>query len=210
MSTKTKDLVALSDLRVWEDNYNIGDVGAIARSIERFGYNGVVRVWRDNLVLGGNHSVLALRSLKQRGRRNEALPWPPTHVVEEGGEWYVQPSSLEHLSEKEAIAFAIADNRTARLGYHDDEVVAEYLVELAEEGDDDLLLATGYDHDDLDFLLHGLDFDLPDLSARPDIPRGLSHEVKVTIGNSTKLEEVVSALHDLVEQHEEWDASVAL
>lgn len=44
-----ESLISIQTLVEWADNYNRGDVEAIARAILRYGYNGVVRVWRDNV-----------------------------------------------------------------------------------------------------------------------------------------------------------------
>ena len=35
----------LSALKEWAGNYNEGDIGAILVSIQRFGFNGALRVW---------------------------------------------------------------------------------------------------------------------------------------------------------------------
>ena len=59
-------LISIDKLECWQDNYRRGDIEAIARSIKRFGFNGVLRV-RDGIVFAGNHTLLALRSLRVAG-----------------------------------------------------------------------------------------------------------------------------------------------
>ncbi len=162
---------SIQDLKPWPDNYNKGDIRAIARSILMFGFNSALRVWQDGVVMAGNHSLLALRLLCEMGpdesirqllgeevlaavRANQrpALPWPPTHVEQSGGTWLAPTIDVTHLSRDQAIAYAIADNQTARLASQDPELLARYLSELLEH---DLIAfqATGYSEDDLRELL---------------------------------------------------------
>ena len=51
----------LDELKLWERNYNRGDVQQIKKSILRFGFNNALRVWRDSIIMAGNHSTIALR-----------------------------------------------------------------------------------------------------------------------------------------------------
>lgn len=135
---------------LWELNYNEGDVGAIARSIEEFGFNDVLQVWQG-VCMAGNHSVLALRSLKRRGRRLDRRPWPPTHVIDHKGRWYVRQVPVDHLDETEATAYAVADNRTAQMATQNEALLLEHLTTI-HDYDADLLMATGFSTDDLDDL----------------------------------------------------------
>lgn len=81
----------LSQLQPWERNYNRGDVDAIARSIQRFGFNGTLRVWRDGIVVAGNHGLAALRHLKAEGAE------PPVHIeLAEDGDWLVPVTDVSH------------------------------------------------------------------------------------------------------------------
>jgi hypothetical protein len=56
------------------------------------------------------------------------------------------------LTSSEAIAYAIADNRTAELAEWDDDVLAAQLNGLLAE-DEELLASAGFDEDELDALL---------------------------------------------------------
>lgn len=137
----------LADLKPWERNYNQGDVGAIYTSIATFGFNGTLRVWRDGIVVAGNHALKALQGMKQAGEL------PPEHIeVDADGEWLVPVTDVTHLDRMQAQAFAIADNRTRDLATTDDAALAALLQEVANT-DAALLEATGYDGDDLDRML---------------------------------------------------------
>jgi hypothetical protein len=139
--------MSIDDLHLWPDNYNQGDVQAIARSILRFGMNGVLRVWQDNTVIAGNHTLRALLLLKDLGPDKALVElgfaedkdpatladeldwfcWPPQHVAAEGDTWTVAMVDVSHLNQQEATAFAIADNETARLSRPDDGKLAALL-----------------------------------------------------------------------------------
>lgn len=57
----------LSELTNWERNYRVGDVSAIVTSIVTFGFNGALRVWKDGVVIAGNHALKALNTMKANG-----------------------------------------------------------------------------------------------------------------------------------------------
>ena len=157
----------MSDLKLWDRNYNQGDVGAIYQSISAFGFNGTLRVWRDGIVVAGNHALKALQGMKQAGEL------PPEHIeVDADGEWLVPVTDVTHLDRMQAQAFAIADNRTRDLATADDAALAALLQEVANT-DAALLAATGYDGDDLDALLEALGEVKPDWAAAMDgLPEG--------------------------------------
>lgn len=145
-------LLPLSTLKRWERNYRIGNVEAIAASIKRFGFNGALRVWQNGIVMAGNHSLAALQFLKARGDE------PPVGVID-GGDWQVPCIDVSHLSDVEAQAFAIADNRTAQLATDDEERLGAILTELIAI-DRDLVQAAGFQDAALEKLL---------LQARTDV-----------------------------------------
>lgn len=115
--------VGLDALQIWDRNYRVGNVDVIARSISRFGFNAVVRV-RGGVVYAGNHSVLALRSLRDSGAE------PPEGIGVAKGSWQVPCVEIDHLSEAEAMAFAVADNRASDLAENNDALLAELLGDL--------------------------------------------------------------------------------
>ena len=186
-----KQLRALSDLRVWERNYNEGDIGAISTSIAAFGYNRSISVWRDGIVIAGNHTLLALQWLYKQ--QVDA----PTNVQVIDGEWWIQVSDASHLTDEEATAYAIADNRTAALANPDMEALTTLLQEVA-KNDDELLQATSYTGDDLDEMLRALS--IPEngtwaeaLSGLPDSDRSPFQQMTFTL-HDEQIEIVKQAL----------------
>ena len=141
----------IDGLSIWERNYNQGDVGAIARSIMAFGFNGRLATHGDT-VMAGNHALLALRRMHAA---KEPFPGGKGLRLEKSGGWSVLTTPLDHLSLQQAEAFAIADNRTRDLASANDDALANILQEIA-KADMNLLEATGFDGDDLDGILRKL------------------------------------------------------
>lgn len=130
----------LDELKLWERNYNKGDVLQIKKSILRFGFNNALRVWRESTVMAGNHSTIALRECLADG-------WTATDdgiklangkllrggaVRVENGRVQVDTVDLSHLPKSEAEAFAIADNHIASKAEPDDLILSELLLDLKE------------------------------------------------------------------------------
>jgi len=138
-TTQHIQLVPLASLSEWPGNYRRGAVDAIATSLSRFGFNGAMRV-RGGTVYAGNHVLKALRELKTQEEK------PPSGVIERDGDWQVPIINIDHLSEEEATAFAIADNRTSELGSNDNEILSKLLADLRIS---DLMAFTAYNDDDL-------------------------------------------------------------
>ncbi len=142
----------LDSLELWAENPNNGDQGAIITSVNKFGYNDVVVVYHG-VVMGGNHRIIALRQLKQGGY---VLSAKDTQARENGTGWQITGMDVSHLeTQQEANAFALALNRTARLGHDDPAMLAALLQDVAAQSDE-LLSSTGFDHEDLDDLLREL------------------------------------------------------
>lgn len=142
----------LRDLTSWDANYNKGSIEAIRTSILTFGFNGRLAT-RGSTVMAGNHALKVLQALEDEGA---AFPGGEGLHLEDDGAWAVLVTPLDHLTEAQAAAFAIADNRTRDLAKTDDEVLAAHLSRLAAE-DAALMAATGYDQADLDKLLAALE-----------------------------------------------------
>ena len=106
--------VPISTLVPLENNPRKGDLGAIVSSYRQFGQVKPIVVKSNgdgtSTVLAGNHQ---LQAAKQLG-------WTEIAVVE-----------LD-TDDKEAIAFALADNRTAELGFTDNALVLEMISEIPE------------------------------------------------------------------------------
>lgn len=145
--SEIKTTAPLSSLKLWAENYRVGDVDAIVKSIVRFGFNSAVRVWRGTVV-AGNHSVKALGQIKATG-----LAAPGNIGVTDSGDWLIPIIDVSALSWLEAKAFAVADNRTSDLAENDPERLSLILKEF----DSDLLAATGYELGDIEDLIASIE-----------------------------------------------------
>jgi site-specific DNA-methyltransferase (adenine-specific) len=140
-------VVPLECVELHPRNPRLGDVAAVAASLTRFGQQKPVVVQRStSFVVAGNHVVRAALSLG----------------------WTEIAANVEDLDDAEAIAFMLADNRTADLGEYDDGLLAAIL---SEQQAADNLAATGYDADAVAALLADAGFiEDRDLDAAPDLP----------------------------------------
>jgi len=137
--------VPLASLTPWPGNYREHDIGAICESLQRFGQQKPIVVQRSSMrVVAGNGTYLGA----------EALAWPEIACY------------LTDLSDEEAEAFLIADNRTQERGRGRDADLADLLSRVAQRGQ---LVGTGYDGDDVDDLLKRVRRDQQTLVA-PEIP----------------------------------------
>jgi len=142
MSTSFREYLSLDELELWEGNPHIGDVDAIARSIQAFGFNEAVKV-RGVTVYAGNQSIKALRQLRDSGA---ALPIGL--IADPSGGWIVPVIKIDHLDAAHAEAFGLAHNQIARLGRDDEKRVAAILASIGELSD-----ATGYTDSQINALL---------------------------------------------------------
>lgn len=157
----------LSGLRPWDRNYRTGDHDAIERSLSQFGLLGALRV-RQGVVIAGNQTLATLQRMYRKGAS------PPKNVaVDTSGEWLIPTISADHLSDSEATAFAIADNRTHDLGADNEEQLGVLLSELVPL---DLLEVAGYDLSAVEVLL---DTEVAD-SGRSDIDLQAVEDVDVS------------------------------
>ena len=85
-------------------------VKQIGRSIEAFGFNAPVLIDRDGKVVAGHGRILACK----------LLGWTEVPTI-----------CLDHLTEAQARAFMIADNRLTENSTWDDRLLAEQLQELS-------------------------------------------------------------------------------
>jgi ParB-like chromosome segregation protein Spo0J len=106
----------------------------IADSIRAFGFNVPILVDAELKVIAGDGRLLAC-----------------THL----GCGEVPTISLEHLSEAQARAFMIADNRLTEIASWDDRLLGEQLRELSELHLDFSLEVTGFDMAEIDLLIEG-------------------------------------------------------
>jgi hypothetical protein len=137
--------IPLSQLRAWPRNYRRGNVEQIAQSIRRFGFNQALRVWKGT-VMAGNHALAALKSMHEAGE-----PLPKGIVADPSGGWLAPCIAIDHLTESQAEAFAIADNAISDRSANDEAALLELLEELARQ-DAESFDATGFCEADLDRL----------------------------------------------------------
>jgi ParB-like chromosome segregation protein Spo0J len=116
---------------------------AIVASLRRFGQQKPIVIDKSNVVRAGNGTIEAAKQ----------LGW--THID------CVRTS----LESSDAIAYAIADNRTSELAEWDDDVLASQLNGLLADNEE-LLLASGFSEDELIKLLGEVD-SIPELSEKP-------------------------------------------
>jgi DNA modification methylase len=110
----------------------------IATSIETFGFNVPVLVDANSKVIAGHGRILACQQ----------LGWSEVPTI-----------ILEHLSEAQARAFMIADNRLTENSVWDDRLLAEQLKELSILDLDFSLEATGFEIAEIDLRIEGLGSD---------------------------------------------------
>ncbi len=146
----------LDELVTWKGNYNQGDVGGIYEAIKTFGYNRSISVWQDNIVMAGNHTLLALRYLLKDWKTNDLDKVPEgSGIVVRDKQWFVLVSDCSHLQFEKAKAYAIADNAWARKSVADERLLVQYLTDVRQyEGDsgEQLIDATGYDELEIELL----------------------------------------------------------
>lgn len=128
-------------------NARQGDVGAIAASLARFGQQKPIVAQRRD---GGPHVIVAGNHLYEAARQ---MGWDGIAV------------NVSDMTDREASAFLVADNRTQELGSYDEDVLAGLLRDIAEAGD---LAGTGYDGDDVDALLARLASTEPIVGDAPE------------------------------------------
>jgi len=124
--------VKLSILKQYNNNPRIGNVDLIAESLEENGQFRPLVVNKDNVILAGNHTYLAMKQLK----------WKTCDV------FYVD------VDEKEARKIVLVDNRLSDLASYDGTLIANMLGDLQEAGE---LKGTGFNADDVDDVLAEFD-----------------------------------------------------
>lgn len=101
------EYMQIDDLKPYERNarkHEKKDVAAIAASIERFGFDDPVGIWGpENIIVEGHGRILAAKQL---------------------GMTSVPCIRLDHLSEEERRAYALAHNRTAELSVWEENIKA--------------------------------------------------------------------------------------
>jgi len=150
-----------STLTAWDRNPRINDhaVQSVAASILRFGWGAPVLARAAGREVIAGHTRLKALAFLEVHRRVDGDTWAPRvpggpPFVLEGapGPGYV-PCRLLALSESEAHALALADNRTAELAEWDEDALGKLLAEM--RGDEISLADLGWDGDALQALIDG-------------------------------------------------------
>lgn len=152
--------VPLAEIMRWPANPKNHDLGAIAASIEAFGFRDPVGVnQRTHEIEEGHGRIDTLRAFQAQGRRA-----PEFILVDDRGRDWLVPVLFFDDDARTQHAYGLAHNRTQELGggYDDGKLLAA----LQEQADGPLLDAAGFDVDDLDALRAKLDD--PDPRAHPD------------------------------------------
>lgn len=140
-------------IKPWEDNPRLNEqaVGAVARSIESFGFNVPILCDRNLTIIAGHTRWKAARQL--------GLKTLPVIVLD--------------LSDRQRRAFSIADNKTAEIADWDFPKLRDVLKELQSEDID--LRCLGFEEEDLRRLLIDEaeeENDLPEVADKPQTKEG--------------------------------------
>ena len=129
-------------------------IQAIARSIQAFGFNAPILVDRNGIIKAGHGRFEAAKFL---------------------GLTHVPVIRLEHLSEQQAKAYMLADNKLTDRSSWDDTQLALRLKELQDIAIEFEIEATGFEAPEIDFRIQSLD--PPDVASADDefdAPAGLA------------------------------------
>ncbi|GAC1649844.1 MAG: DNA modification methylase [Herpetosiphon sp.] len=138
--------------------HSAATISKIAGSLVEFGWTNSMLV-ADNVMIAGHARLAAALQLAEAGH---AIPGNPDP-------WQGPTVDLSHLSKAQRAAYVIADNRLAIESGWDNDILAEELGWLSEDGFD--LGLTGFDLDEISNLLSGtLPGDGPDPDDIPETP----------------------------------------
>lgn len=136
------DVVPMENLHLHPDNARKGNVGSIAASLERFGQVRPLLVQQQtNTIVAGNHTYLAA----------QLLGWSEIAVIR------------LPLSDEDARAYLLTDNRLSDLASYDDDGLLAVLEKVQQAGG---LEATGWTIDDMDDLTAALER-IPEVPGSP-------------------------------------------
>ena len=133
--------VPIKTLHLLDNNPRQGNIEALVNSLSTFGQLKPVvyrlqkvdgHAKRKRVIIAGNHTVMAATE----------LGWAEIAAVD-----------ATRLTDAEAKAFAVADNRIHELGYFDDGALKQFLEAISLEGDE-LLKATAFNEDEVNRILH--------------------------------------------------------
>ena len=136
--------IPIDSVEPWPDNYREHDIGAISESLIRFGQKRTIVVWKQaSRIVAGNGTWHAAKAIGA------------TEIA----------ANVEEMTEEDAEAFLLADNRASELGRSKDDQLATLLQRVAGRS----LRGTGYDADDVDELLKRVRRE-QEVLVRPEVP----------------------------------------
>lgn len=148
-------LVPVDELTPHPNNPRQGDVGAIAESIEQNGWYGtIVAQVSTKRILAGNHRWQAAKSL---GFEEVPVAWVD-------------------VDDETALRIMLADNRSSDLASNDFAELAKILEGLF-QNTEALLAGTGYDANDLDYLIDSLSSETLPSTSSEAFPSNLGEPV---------------------------------
>jgi ParB-like chromosome segregation protein Spo0J len=106
--------VSVNDLELDPNNarrHNARNIEVIANSLKTFGQRKPLVVTRDNIVVAGNGTLEAAKS----------LGWQEISIARVPEDW----------SHEQVVAYALADNRSAELAEWDTQVLADQLLDIS-------------------------------------------------------------------------------
>lgn len=132
--------VPLADLQMYHKNPRIGNIDAIAASLEENGQfkpivvNKGSKTGRTNEILAGNHTYLGMKK---------------------NGEKTIYASFVD-VDEQQATKIVLADNKTADLGTYDEKIIADLFESLPD------VAGTGYSQEEFEEIMANVAVDTPD------------------------------------------------
>ena len=156
------EYIAVEDLKPYENNprYNDGAVDYVAKSIEEYGFKVPIIVQKDGTIIAGHTRYEASKKL--------GVEKVPCVIADD-------------LSEEQAKAFRIADNKVSDFSIWDNKLLLE---ELADIGDD---FFTGFDFGDI------MNFDVldeQDSSVIEENEYGVTYECVIRSTDKSKIEKI--------------------
>lgn len=109
------EIVPINKLKPYDKNarkHTDADINTIVNSIKQFGFNDPVGIWgEDNTIVEGHGRVLAAKKLQMTK---------------------VPCIRLDHLSDEQRRAYALAHNKTAEMSSWLDDILAEEIADIAD------------------------------------------------------------------------------
>lgn len=185
----------LSEMKMWPRNPKEHDVGAITMSFEKFGYVAPILVNKENGVVLAGHG--RIETLETALRSDDTPPNRIMDISEQGKpDWlvpYIEVSVDPDLHE----AYVVTDNRLTQIGGWNEPLLIEVLMALK---DQDLLEVTGYDGEDLDYLIqnHGIPAEAGTPVEGEEFPDlDLRFEISCVAENPGERDAIVKTLQNL-------------